>query len=870
MYFEMQLSAAAFTQIVRNRIKAIPLCINREFVDEDGQLTTVKGSVVVVDHVEIGPLTSIQREKRLEKVPGGIPREVDAATHNAWIFSPTNYTSFEVPYMQVRQQLDIHLVKATDLEANGPNPTPAFRTLTVYAAFNVALIAGNQTQGGGPLSLIYELAYIDYGVLALFLSDKQQADIQQEVNRLKLPSTTLDLSPLSAMLRRPVAAINAGIVCDEDGSFVVLRADIEVYKTPIAVTSHFFLDPPENLLQGRAWAMLVDADLLKADARRQAHDALTGEPSIRLNSGPDVGWDPSGPALDIDAEVELVDACPFFIDDIDMDAHVDIRYSFSVPTPNTMRTHFYLNGSPSNVVEEIACALTGALLWPFIGPLFLKGENLGVGIGAYFAGLVASPLARFIGLIAAIETKTLSKDISKNLGSTCAKQDDENYECNEPMNLVMQLSPGMNSRLEVEAVYGVARGLVLTGSISGLGEFFQGSINSVSVCQFAWGLQGRCTGSGQNNFRFGNQASISVGAVPPASLCNARILYDPLKEFKLTREDNSITIAPAFKPAYVADPYPCKVRLITNRGVRIITLNPPREITQAETDHLEETRMRAIASCYHWERHHTPVEKVHWLVDPPPFEIAQSFQFWQVVVRGMQPEETIHVTLPDGPSLLNARPSRAGLAHFALMFGGAAAPPELALALTGRGDGDDEGLLELTLQQLLFAHQASLPVSGPPLMMRLDAGGRRLLIEDESWETAWDLSTPLAPALLHSLPLPEARQRDTLNLHNGNRVTLEPSENLLRALEMLRDRFGEVAVAGSPRVGGVAESLYVRTREQALLFDIANLEELRLVHEYDGPAWFEHTTLAGKVLARYDERLRSIEIYVAILGAACA
>ena len=132
---------------------------------------------------------------------------------------------------------------------NGPNPTPAFRTLTVYAVFNVALIAGNQTQGGGPLSLIYELAYIDYGVLALFLSDKQQADIQQEVNRLKLPSTTLDLSPLSAMLRRPVAAINAGIVCDEDGSFVVLRADIEVYKTPIAVTSHFFLDPPENLLQ---------------------------------------------------------------------------------------------------------------------------------------------------------------------------------------------------------------------------------------------------------------------------------------------------------------------------------------------------------------------------------------------------------------------------------------------------------------------------------------------------------------------------------------------------------------------------------------------------------------------------------------------
>jgi hypothetical protein len=177
---------------------------------------------------------------------------------------------------------------------------------------------------------------------------------------------------------------------------------------------------------------------------------------------------------------------------MDMDVRVEIRSTFSVPTPNTLRMHYHLTGSPSDVGEEIACALTGALLWPFIGPIMLEDEDFGW--AWYLAGLVANfafgPGLTFIGIIAAIETKGLTKDLSESLGSTCKKLDDENYECNDVLNIVMQLSPTFNSRLELEDVYGVPEGLVLAGSVSNLRDFFMGSLDPVVVKPFTWQLVG--------------------------------------------------------------------------------------------------------------------------------------------------------------------------------------------------------------------------------------------------------------------------------------------------------------------------------------------------------------------------------------------
>lgn len=855
MFFELQLSANVFTRIIRNRLKALPLCVDRELTDGDGNR-------LVVDQVVIGETTWIQREKTIEVV-NGLPQPRDIATQVVWIFSPTNLFNVTVPFLQVKQEVQIHLVKSSDLDANGPNPTTPFRTFTLHPVFNVSLNAANQTQGGGPLNLSYTLAHIDFGLLGLGLSAQQRAEIQQFIAGVQLPPTTVDLGPLTALLKRPVAAINAGIACDPAGSFVALRADIDVVGSPVALGREFFEAGPTSLLADKEWVMLVDANILTQDARAKAKGALEAAPKVKLDSGPEVSWDPGGPAINISAGVELVDACPFFVDDIDMDADVDIRANFSVPTPNTLRTHFHLTGEPSDVGEEIACALTGALLWPFIGPVFLEDEDIGEGLGAYFGGLAGGPGITFIGIIAAIETKGLTKDLSESLGSTCKKLDDENYECNDVLNMVMQLSPPFNSRLELETVFGTPEGLVLAGSISNLRDFFMGSLEPIHVRPFTWQLVGRCRGNGQGNFSVANQAEISVPATPPAGMCKAYILSDPEGEFTLTVDENTVTIVSHSKPSYRANPYPCRVRVITNRGVRTLTLQPPVAITDEESQELEVARHRAIASCYYWEKIHTPIERVRWLPDPP-FDAHRFVQFWQIVVRGMQAEETIRVERPDSATVMIANPSRAGVAHIALMFPGDQAPSELSLELSGMREESDDAR-EMSVQQVLFEHRASLPVNGSLRVMQFEGGahGRRLVIVDADKEMTWNITAPVAPSLLNSTTRTEDDDRDSIVVHTGKRVHAGPTPSLRPALERLRDRVGSPEALGSPRVGGIAQTLYVRTERGAILFDISDSEEPREIHVYEKPAWYEGVALGGDLMAEHNPSLNVVELYAA-------
>jgi hypothetical protein len=860
MYFELQLSASVFTRIVRNRLKSIPLCIDREVLDSDG-------TRLVVDRVVVAESTWLQREKSIELV-NNLPQPSDTATQLVWLFSPTNYTSITVPFLQVKQELTIHLVKSSDLDSNGANPTAPFKTLTIYPVFNVALTAANATQGGGPVSLTYTLSHVDFGLLYLGLSAPQRAEIEQVIAGVKLPPTTVDFGALTALLKRPVAAINAGIACDPAGSFVALRVDFDVYASPIAVGRAFFEAGPTDLLAGKEWAMFIDANVLTQDAQAKATTALGAAPKVKLESGPNVSWDPSGPALDISAAVELVDACPFFVDDIDMDVDVDIRVGFSVPTPNTLRTNYHLTGEPSDVGEEIACALTGALLWPFIGPLFLKDEDLGVGIGAYLGGLAVGPAFTFIGIIAAIETKGLSKDVSKSLGATCTKQDDEHYECNDVVSLDMSLSPPFNSRLEVESVYGVAAGLVINGTISNLRDPFMGSLEPVHVKPFTWEVLGACRGNRKNNFTIGNQAKISVYGTPPAGMCKAYILADPEGEFAFTVTENEVIITPRYKPSYVAAPYPCRVRVVTNRGVRTITLAPPAALTVAEKEVLDTALLRATASCFYWERRFTAIEKVRWLIDPP-FGDRRFVHLWQIVVRGMQPQEKVRVEGLERRTLMTAMPTRKGVAHLALMFTGEEAPSELSLELSGgvRTEGEEGREMEISMQQVLFEHRASLPVRGPLRGMRFEGSSRarRLVIEDAEQDMLWDVRAPLTPALLRSTASFEAEARGLggLVLQSGKHLGAAPSQNLRRALEQLRDRFGPLEAAGSPRVGGFAETLYVRTRHGASVFDVSSGEEPREIQVLERPAWYEGVALGGSLMARHDLASDVVEIYSA-------
>lgn len=96
-YFELQLSSQVFAKIVRNRLKALDLCIDRERKDKDGNV------LQVLDRIVIGETTLIQREQRIELV-GGVPQYLPSSSQHVWVFSPRSYYDMTVPFLQIKQE----------------------------------------------------------------------------------------------------------------------------------------------------------------------------------------------------------------------------------------------------------------------------------------------------------------------------------------------------------------------------------------------------------------------------------------------------------------------------------------------------------------------------------------------------------------------------------------------------------------------------------------------------------------------------------------------------------------------------------------------------------------------------------------------
>src|SRR4051794_31952727 len=130
MYFELQMSGAVFTRVVRNRLRSIPLGVDLSFPGPGG-------GMLVVDQVIIGDATTLQREQTVD-YSSGIPKMTSSATQSIWIFSPTNYSNFNVPYVQVKQEVRVLLVRASDLETNGLAASAPSLTLTIFPVFNVS------------------------------------------------------------------------------------------------------------------------------------------------------------------------------------------------------------------------------------------------------------------------------------------------------------------------------------------------------------------------------------------------------------------------------------------------------------------------------------------------------------------------------------------------------------------------------------------------------------------------------------------------------------------------------------------------------------------------------------------------------------
>lgn len=845
MYFELQLSAAVFARVIRNRLRALPLGLDLSLPDQDnGEL--------VVDQVQIGDATSVQREMAADNSGGSFKAKL-SATQLVRTLSPMNLSTFTVPYVQVRQEIRILLVRASVLEANGPVASPPTLKVTIFPVFNVSLTALNQTQGGGPLVLTYALAYVEFGPVALQLDDAQRAYIAQVTGGLTIASSVVDLGAMTAFMKRPVFAINAGIACDQDGTRVALRVDFDIHASPIAVDRAFFEAGPVDLLYGKDWAMLMDAEVLLQEAQPRIKQALDDMANMRTLVEPVATWEPAEATLRVTAAVRLIGACPGIGADIDMDVRLDLGARFSVPVPNHLLVHYRLDSGMIDADQVFGCALTAALLYPFAGAALLEAKK--IDLKDFLGGIAFGPYFTIGQLVGVIMAQKLEDDISDSLGDTCHKLDDANYECTSIVDLVIRLVPTLNSRFLLDWVHGVPQGLVLSGVVLGLGELFVATVGDLGVRPFKWQVLGHCTGNGKNNFRVGNEATVFV----PGVLVSARVLADPQHGYALAFRDSEITITPANPPV----PYDSMLRVITTHGVRTITFKAARPMSSEESKALQTALLGAGLTCYYWEKNFTAKEKILWRVDPA-FDVdpENGLRQWHVLVQSVQPGSTLTVSTPAGENVFVGRPSRNGAIHFSLMFPDHGGPDELVFELE-RDRGSEPLPLEVSVRQTLYGLRATLPVQGD--VRNIEVGGSlrqpQLEIATRRQHLRWDVRNSLAPQLLQATERDAAVEGDTRVLHCGSRVGGSVSVALDRALERLVGQLGRAHALGSPRILGVAEALYLRTDRGASVYEVDAPEGPTEIHMLPAPGWYENTVASMNLLARHDRARQVVELY---------
>lgn len=260
MYIELQISATAFCRIIRNNLRRIDLC---QAIGLEG-INTLNQTECVVDHVEILEESTLQIE-RTNKVP--------TKTQVIWETTPGfNRSTWVVPFMQVVQPLRVHTVPPATLVANGVNPSPT-------DPVNLQLLLDISLQPPIPQSSDRR-PRISCGFHETWPYHIPQLDQQLRNVSIEIP---INLQPLEVALNRPLNSINTGITCDEAGTFVIMRIDVDLSETGPDVTHNFYTDiapsgPSEthiSFLGSNDWALLVDRNLICSEARKQLSNGLT-------------------------------------------------------------------------------------------------------------------------------------------------------------------------------------------------------------------------------------------------------------------------------------------------------------------------------------------------------------------------------------------------------------------------------------------------------------------------------------------------------------------------------------------------------------------------------------------------------------------
>ncbi len=462
--------------------------------------------------------------------------------------------------------------------------------------------------------------------------------------------------------------INGGItVTSGANKMVVIRLDLEP-KRPDAKEfwTKFYTGAITARLFGSQWSLLMPAGLITSLTNDKILQGIKQQSRFKLSSGPATEWAPEGnsPGLNTSVGGEIIDACA----EIDMDAQVEIRATMTVPKENLLRTTINMDWE-GEFLEEAGCLLAAAIAWPVVGGLLLSDDGIGAGmfVGGFF---IPFPAIIVIGILYLNSDKPLGK--FKPEGWV----EDSKTQRHQDQPFPSQV--GFIEGIKLTSVFGVPEGMVLAGKLD-LALPLLPKLRIGQNKKFDWKVDDPCNAP----TAICEPAGLGIIADPmgveprvPLVICSVKVINDPQGLYKIKQWDHFVTASTTLKIEFVgasANPYDCQVLIITNAGVRVVTVAPPSSGPKVSVPNLKDPDK--FNDWLKWKGTHcwltssiwteTGLFNPQWHIDPGPFDYAQH---WWIGLSGLNAGDIVSLNDISQGELLSATVGANGKAELNAMI----------------------------------------------------------------------------------------------------------------------------------------------------------------------------------------------------------
>ncbi|MBO0901807.1 hypothetical protein J1G43_17745 [Cellulomonas sp. zg-ZUI22] len=624
--------------------------------------------------------------------------------------------------VEVTQEVVLHLVTVNGLLAAGTSPAAQMTSLPVDVRFTLALTV----VGGTPRLQVTYVPPIDVGGLAQLIPGVgQQVDAALTTLSGTVP---LDVRGLDRLLLRSLPPVNAGLALDAGERLVTVRLEALTSPRTVTLWQELYAGAAPDRLDGHGWAAFIDETLLALTTLELANAA---KPTVGTFGAPVASWSPSGRGIRVSRSGTVKDVGPF---DEDADVTVTMTLEFSVVSPDVLRLRLDL---------DVATDLGG------------------------LSGLMGD----ILGLEPDLDAVLPTVNGWTKVGATTYER---------------TIYPGLSSpllgHLVVDDLVPDRHGLHLTGHVAPLRPLTPAGL-TVEPARFTWQLTGSCSrGIGIRNV--GTVTLTGTGSAP-LHLCEARVLFDPAKQFPLTvvRDEDGTATAVRIEVGelteeYLSAPaYPCVVLIKTNGGARAVPLGIPAQASEEELRALTRARWAAVGSCYQLVDMLT--DPVFWIPDPPD---RTSLHRWDVVMAGLSYGEEVVMIDSDGQRVATGVAGATGTVHLSAVVTPGPEGRDVVLSRS-RAEAPATGAqpLVVDVRQTLLEGVASVPADEGLLALRpgRHLGAPVMILVGPTESTLLGLHDPARPEPLATLPTgprlvafadgthPTAALRSNLDLPDG-------------------------------------------------------------------------------------------------------